>query len=151
VIVDAILTCLASSVMISDLALDALQGGKSVSMWEKDLNLSSFVARVAGKTIRNAKTHARAGNALNVARSVSAFRGRAEVMVPVSKRSVLVWSKYTFSDVIFSGVCILQVSHQLRSRTSLQQPHRRDKVRCEGVRWVALMPLVCVCSSVNDR
>lgn len=133
-VVDAILTCPASSVMISDLALDALHGEKSVFMWEKDLNLSSFVARVAGKTIRNARMHVRAGNALNVARSVSAFRGKAEVMVPVSKRSVLGWRQYTSSDAIFSGVCILQVSHQLRSRTWLQRPRRRDKVRCEGVR-----------------
>lgn len=76
--------------MISDLALDALHGEKSVFMWEKDLNLSSFVARVAGKTIRNVKMHVRVGNALNVARSVSAFRGRAEVMVPVSKRRVYI-------------------------------------------------------------
>lgn len=89
--------------MISDLALDALQGEKSVSMWEKDLNLSSFVAKVAGKTIRNAKMHVRAGNALNVARSVSAFRGRAGVMAPVLKRSVLVCSKYTFSDPSFQA------------------------------------------------
>jgi hypothetical protein len=135
--------------MISGLALDALQGEKSVFMWEKDLNLLSFVARVAGKTIRNARMHVPVGNALNVARSVLAFRGKAEVMALVSKQSVFVWSKYTSSDTIFSGVCILQVSHQLRSRTSLQQPHRRDKVRCEGVRWVALMLLVC--ALVDDR
>lgn len=76
--------------MISDPALDALHGEKSVFMWEKDLNLSSFVARVAGKTIRNARMHVLAGNALNVARSVSAFSGRAEVMVPASKRRVYI-------------------------------------------------------------
>jgi hypothetical protein len=86
------------SVMTSDLALDALHGGKSVFMWGKDLNLLSFVVRVAGKTIRNARMHVHVGNALNVARSVSAFRGRAEVMVLVSKRRVYI------ADAIRCGV-----------------------------------------------
>lgn len=76
--------------MISDLALDALHGGKSVFMWAKDLNLSNSVAKVAGKTIRNARMRVRVGNALNVARSVSVFKERAEVMVPVSKRRVYI-------------------------------------------------------------
>lgn len=76
--------------MISDLALDALHGGKSVFMWGKALNLLNFVARVAGKTIRSARMHVRVGNALNVARSVSVFRGRAEVTVLVSKRRVYI-------------------------------------------------------------
>lgn len=76
--------------MISDLALDAFHGEKSVFMLEKDLNSSSFVARAAGKRIRNARMHVRVGNVLNVARSVSAFRGRVEVMVPVLKRRVYI-------------------------------------------------------------
>lgn len=84
--------------MISDLALDALHAGKSVFMWERDLNLLNFVARVAGKKIRNARMHVHVGNVLNVARSVSVFRGRAEVMVPVSKRLVCI------ADVIRCGV-----------------------------------------------
>lgn len=84
--------------MISDLALDALHAGKSVFMWGRDLNLLNFVARVADKKIRNARMHVHVGNVLNVARSVSVFRGRAEAMVPVSKRLVCI------ADVIRCGV-----------------------------------------------
>lgn len=73
--------------MTSGLALDALPAGRSVFTSGKDLNSLSSVVRVADKIIRNARTHARVGNAWNMERSVSTFRGKAGGMAPASKRS----------------------------------------------------------------